>query len=480
MTLNEKLQAAIKSAKEALAANDLEAAKTHRAEAESIKAQIEEMTALDSMEGVKYTPLRPALPNTGAGEVPQVDATAQPAAIATDATPANPLAASQKAAYVTRFGDTSDSITGVLSDLHGKNFDGVYWQQRAAFNRYLRGGEKSLRNDDEKLLRQVVMTPASIRKALEEGVDDVSALKSTMVEASDVLGGYMVPVDFQMKIIERLRGLTVVRGKASQMNTSRDRVELPEATGGGSQYSSPVRVTWVDETPTLGSAGETNLTFGLRGIPVYTAMAETPLSRNLLEDSAFDIEAYLAKKFAEAAAIDEDNLFLTGSGVGKPQGILPGRANTLSLTEKLTGSSGVVTWDGLIDMMYAIDAQYRAANSVWIMNKATVGKIRKLKDSANAYLWQPFEFFGGEAGQPPRLLGYEILEQEVMPDVATNAYPILFGDLNGYQIVDRVGMTVERYLDSQTARQNLVYFVMRRRLGGQMLETWRMAAQKVT
>ena len=67
-----------------------------------------------------------------------------------------------------------------------------------------------------------------------------------------------------------------------------------------------------------------------------------------------------------------------------------------------------------------------------------------------------------------------------MSDIGAGAYPILFGSLDAYTIVDRLGMTVERYLDSQTARQNLVYFVMRRRLGGEMVETWKTVAHKVS
>ena len=382
-----------------------------------------------------------------------------------------------KAAYVKRFGTPDQEIEGVLKDLHGSNYVGAYWDQKAAFNRYLRGGEGNMKPGDDKLLKGVVMTPEAVKDALDQGIDTVGALKATMVESADSLGGYLVPVDFQTRVIQRLQGLTVMRGRASTITTNRDRVEMPKLTGGDNQYTSPVRVTWVDEVPTAGTAA-TNLTFGLEGIPVHTVMAETPLSRNMIEDAAFPIETYLSQKFAEASAIDEDNKFLIGDGVGKPQGILPGGVNGLNLTEVSTGSSGALTWGGLIDVPYAIASQYRQ-NGVWLGNRRAYGLVRKITIATSGdYAWQPFQFVGGGEGQPPMLLGYQTLEQEILPDVAAGAYPFVFGDLGGYLIVDRIGMTVERYLDSQTARQNLVYYVMRRRLGGQLVETWRFAVSK--
>lgn len=474
-----KLQAALDAAKSALAAGDLATAKTKRAEAVEILALINEGKELEEL-SKSYSPIRPDLPGTGDGSVPNIVAESNKSAVApvVEETGGD---RTKKAAYVTRFGDEESIIKGILTDLHGPSYQGTYWAQKGAFNRYLRGGEGALKGaDDRKLLSTMVMNPQAVKMALNQGVDDIGTFKATMVEAADTLGGYLVPVDFQMKMIERLAGLTIVRGRASQMNTSRDRVELPEATGASGRYTSPVRVTWVDETPTVGQLTPNYVTFGLRGINVHTAMAETPLSRNLLEDIAFDIEGYLAKKLSEAVAIDEDQQFLTGNGVGKPRGILPGNLNAMGLSEVVTGDATKVTWNGLIAATYGIPAQYRQ-EGVWLANRATYLAIAKLQDSTSGnYLWQAYQFEGGEPGRVRTLLGYPILESEVMSDIGAGAYPILFGSLDAYTIVDRLGMTVERYLDSQTARQNLVYFVMRRRLGGEMVETWKTVAHKVS
>lgn len=482
--LNKQLQALLADARKAIAENNLATAKAKRIEAEKIADQIEEMKALAATEK-RYTPIRPDLPGTTNDAVVTETASTKGRSTAVldgdegDEDEDDLGAKTRKAAYQTRFGDGESMVKGILTDLHGTNYQGEYWAQKAAFRRYLRGGESALRSGDIKLLRGLVFNPAAVKMALNQGIDDLASYRATMVEAADTLGGFMVPVDFQMRMIERLAALTIIRGRASQMNTSRDRVELPEATGADGRYTSPVRVTWVDETPTVGQLTPNYVTFGLRGINVHTAMAETPISRNLLEDMAFDIEGYLNKKLAEATALDEDQQFLIGNGVGKPRGILPGSANAMGLSEIHSGDSSNLTWNGLIAMTYGILAQYRQ-DGIWLANRATYLKIAQMQESTSkAYLWQAYQYEGGEPGRSRTLLGYPILESELMPDVGANAFPILFGSLDAYQIVDRLGMTVERYLDSQTARQNLVYFVMRRRLGGEMVETWKTVVQKV-
>lgn len=482
MELMERLQTAVANAKAAIAAGDLAALKSANAEAEGIRDMIAEAKKTEEL-SKSYAPVRPTLPNTSNDTLPQV------AGSESNTKSDKPLvagldASTRQAAYVARFGDTPSMVKQILTELHGNDHESAYWAQKAAFRRYIRGGIEALNSEHRARLSELVFTPAAVKMALNQGVEDIATFRTTMVEAADTLGGFMVPVDFQMRLLERMAGLTVIRSRASVMSTSRDRVELPEATGANGKYTSPVRVTWVDETPTVGSIAENYVTFGLRGISVHTAMAETPLSRNLIEDSAFDIEGYLAKKLAEAAAIDEDRQFILGNGVGKPLGLLPVAANSQGYTEVNSGSGSALTWDGLIKVPFSVPAQYRQQNSTWLMNKNTLQAIALMKDANNNYLLTPYAQVGGDlSSQNPighQLLGYPVLEDEDMPDIAANSYPILFGDLSAYTIVDRLGMTVERYLDSQTARQNLIYYVMRRRLGGQPLEQWRLSAQKVS
>jgi len=463
--LKVKLAAAIANGREAIKAGELDKAKEYQTEAANITAQMEVLKSFDAMvPTADPAPMRPPMPGVGDGPIVKM----QP-----DADPSEPVS-TVKAFYVQKFGEPDAVVKSILTDLHGENYEAKYWQHKGAFRRYLRRGDTALSSEDRLLLHEVIMTPDAVKAALAQGVDDVSALKATMVEAVDTLGGYTVPVDFQSRVIARLASLTVVRPRATKVATSRDKVEMVKVTGGGSQYPSAVRVTWVDETPTAGTA-DTNLTFGLESIPIHTVMAETAVSRNNLEDSVFPLESYLGDKFAEAAAIDEDNRFLTGDGNGSPQGILPDSGNGLSLSYGYNDTSTTaVEWDGLINVQYSLDAQYRQ-NAAWIGEKATYKAIRKLKDGESRYLWQPDQ----REGQPITLGGFPVLEQEAMPTVGAGTFPMIFGDLGGYLIADRVGMTIERYLDSATARQNLVYFIMRRRLGGQVMESWRFVAYKI-
>ncbi len=461
--LNRCVRAGIAAAK----AGNLKRARLLRAKAESIRK---------AMKRTVIPAQRPPLPGTTirrAGSFVAVPSTAKKKS----AKSANGLD-STKAAYINRFGEPDRAIKAILVDLHGHDYEAAYWQQRKAFNKFLRRGKEELFREEYKLLKQIVMTPNAVKMALLQGMDDVNALKATMMEAIDTLGGFAVPVDFQARVIERLMGFTVVRPRAMVNQTSRDKVEVPTGTGGDDQYTSAVRVKWVDETPPPG-ASETNLTFGMESIPIHTVMATTPLSRNLIEDSAFNIESYLTTKFAEASAIDEDNKFLIGTGAGCPEGILPNGVNALGLAEKISGHASQILWDSLIDLTFGIAAQYRSG-ATWIGERATYQDIAKIKNATSGdYLWTPYQTVGGQDAVMQPLLGYTPLEQEGMPSVGAGAYPLIFGDLQGYQIYDRIGMTVERYLDSTTAEQNMIKYVMRRRLGGQVVEPWRFCVLKV-
>lgn len=426
--------------------------------------------------------------------VASFDAPARPASLPTDAGMSNPtmpglggapqgdqpgssenvLSEMNKAIYQIRYGSEEDAIKGVLVDLHGADYEGKRLRQYAAFVKYLRQYNVEPFGEDRELLQEIILTPEYALKAIKTG-QDIVFIKATMVEAIDDLGGYVVPVDFQVEILRRLVGMTVMRGLARISTTSRDKVEIPKLTGGDDQYTTNVRVTWISETPTAGTA-DTNLTFGLEAISVHDVMAETFLSRNVVEDSAVDLVSELTTAFAEASAIDEDNQFLTGDGNGKPDGILVGGITPATgIATVNSGDATNLTADGLIDLEYEIPSQYRGS-CVWILARRSVRQMRKFKGGDGHYLWGRPDL----AGQPATFDGFPIAEQEVMPAVAASAYPVLYGDPAGYRIVDRIGMTVERFLDSSTARQNLVLYLMKRRLGGKLTHPERWGVQFIS
>lgn len=439
------------------------------------QSDVQAILASDLPADVKATLVEKALVRPVAAPAPASEPEHPPYSFQPSATQAKEDKSSpnHEAIYAMRFGAPNESVKAVLTDLYGADYYSKQLAQSAAFNRYLRGGDKALKSGDMDLLKQVILTPAYAEKAIREGWD-IGALRTTMVESIDELGGFAVPVQFQESYIERLMGLTVVRPRTAPMRTSRDRVEIPVVKGGDDQYTSGVRVTWVDEVPTAGAAA-TNLTFGMEGINVHTVMAEIAMSRNWVEDAAGDAVGTINRKFAEARAIDEDNQFLVGDGVGKPEGIIKsGTTPATGVTQVASGDADDITSDGLVDLSYAIASQYRR-NAAFVGERLTYAEVRKLKDPVTGrYLWEN----SFAAAQPPLILGYQALEQEIMPTVAANSYPLIFGDFAGYTIADRIGMTVERFLDSSTARTNTVMFVMRARMGGQVTEPWRFAVQK--
>jgi HK97 family phage major capsid protein len=437
-------------------------------EAETLTRQASALKALDDMQ-----PAAPAAEKKGAparlpfapseNDAPAAADSAQNAAI--------------KTWFVKRFGElprAAEQIAGELYD--GEDYTALTWAKHADFRRYLQRGEY-----DARLSRTVLLTPEQILDSAAHGLT-VGEIKATMVEANDELGGYLAPEDFRTAIVQRLPGMTVVRPLANVVTTSRDRITMPTSTGGTSRYTGAVRVTWVEENPGATEAA-TNATFGQLGIPVHTVMAHTDLSRNLLEDAAFNLVDYLSRQYAEAMAIDEDEQFLVGNGVGKPQGILTGTAASGApangdVTTVNSGHASLLTADGLVKVPYGLAGQYRQAGARWAGNKATLQAISLLKDGDGRYLFRPHAD-NLAAGQPTLLQGYPVLESEALPDVGANKYPLIFGNFTGYAIVDRIGLAIERYSDSTTAKTNTVVFVARRRLGGQVTEGWRFVVQKV-
>jgi len=482
MNLREKLALLVEQSRDAYEKGNIEEGNRLKGEAETVSRSLKALDELnnitiptDPASSVSGSNVATVSVVTGANQETDANKGIDTSLVAATQDDIDPVA---QAAYITRFGTTEKAVDQILVDLHGQDHQNKYWEQKKAFGIYLRSDPQlPLPTWVNKALTEVILTPEVVKGALFTGFSDVESMKATMVSGINTLGGYVVPVDVQSRIVSRIAGMTIMRGRAFTTNTSRDRVEFPVVTGGDSQYTSAVRVTWVDETPAPGVA-DTNLTWGLEHIPVHTVLATTNVSRNNLEDAAYPVESILIQKFAEASAIDEDNQFLTGDGVGKPQGVLPGGTNLRGLSEVNSGSGTDVTWDGLTKLTWGLDSQYRQ-NAVFIGARLTYQNIALLKDGENRPYWNQNAFNMSDDGKQTMLKGHMVLEQETMPAIATDAFPLLFMDPSAYQIVDRVGMTIERYLDSSTAEINQVKFVMRRRLGGQLTDTWKCAVQKI-
>lgn len=201
-------------------------------------------------------------------------------------------------------------------------------------------------------------------------------------------------------------------------------------------------------------------------IPLHELSALTKASQRLLDDSAFDVEDWLAGRIADKFARSEASAFVNGDGVDKPRGFLtaPQVENDVwewgSLGCVLTGvDGGLGGTDSLIDLVYALGAEYRASAS-FVMNSKTAGAVRKTKDDDGRFLWSD----GLAAGEPSRLLGYAVLIADDMPDVAPDATAIAFGDFGaGYTVAERPDLRVLR--DPFSAKPHVLFYATKR-VGG--------------
>lgn len=460
----EAAQAAIKAG----TPEELDKAETLLRQAE-IEKKAEQMQS-DADAATKAATLDARLPFTVGGEVK---------------TDGGTYASAVKSVYVRRYGEIDSAIDQVVKELYGtSDYATLHMAKMADLNRYCKTGIA-----DSRLMRQVLLSPTQIMAAIFDGVpvsDGQYTIKATMVEAQDTLLGYMVPETLNMQIIERLPGLTVVRGLARKFDTAGDQLSFLVRKGGNKRYTGAMRSKQTSESPTAGTF-DTNATFGKLNIPVHVNLSKVPVSKSGLEDSKLDVmNQVLMPEFQTEAALTEDGQFLTGTGAGEPQGILTGTAangapgNGDVILRASGVAASVTNMDNLVKAPWDIAGQYRAKRNpttAWAFTSATGAILATLKDGDGQYLWT--EAHGNNAqGNPDTFRGWQYKESEALPEVGANTFPIIFGDFAGYRIVDRVGWSIQRYDDSNTADTDSVVFFSRRRYGGAVGEGYRFVVIK--
>lgn len=306
----------------------------------------------------------------------------------------------------------------------------------------------------EKSEREVVARKAAFEKMLRKGEQALTAEEfKTLSVSDDANGGYLVPVEMESEILRNLASQNAVRGLADIMTLSKGNVlEQPRRTAG-------ITASWTAELAANPSA--TNPTFGMLRIPAEEMRVLVKATAQMLEDSAYNVDAFVQSEAVEAFANLEGDAFIDGNGVGKPKGVLSYPAGTSDgqVEQIVTGSAAAVTADGLISLAYGLKAAY-AKNATWIMNRATVKSIRKLKDSQGQYLWQP----GLAGGSPATILDRPYVEDDNMPvEGANNLVAVLADFKKFYKIVDKAGLAITR--DPYSSKPS-VEFLFRRRVGG--------------
>lgn len=285
---------------------------------------------------------------------------------------------------------------------------------------------------------------------------DIQAAMSTTTGSE---GGYTVATEFSRQLIEALKATGSVRSVASNIRTST-----------GAQMLFPTTDATAEEGELLAqntTAAVLETTFGQASLDVYKYSSKSiALPFELLQDSMFDIEAYIQNLLRLRLGRIQDRHHVLGTGSSQPRGVVT--ASTVGKTGT-TGQTTSVIYDDLVDLEHSIDPAYRA-NCRYMMNDSTLKALRKIKDSQNRPIFVPGYETGNPGGAPDRLLGREIVINQYMAAMAANAKSILFGDFSKFLIRDVMDVTLFRMTDSAFTLKGQVGFVAFCRSGANMVD----------
>lgn len=276
-------------------------------------------------------------------------------------------------------------------------------------------------------------------------------VKNALQVGTDSEGGYLVPDEFEHTLVQALEEENIFRGLATTIQTSSGDRKIPVVATKG-------EASWVDEEGTI---PESDDAFGQVSIGAYKLATMIKVSEELLNDSVFDLENYIAVEFGRRIGNKEEEAFFIGDGVGKPTGVLDatGGGQLGSTTSGVTS----ISFDEIMDLFYSLKSPYRK-NATFLMNDSTVKAIRKLKDGNGQYIWQP----SMTAGTPDMVLNRPILTSTYMPEIAAGNKTVVFGDFKYYWIADRQGRSFKR-LNELFAVTGQVGFVATQRVDGKLI-----------
>ncbi len=331
-----------------------------------------------------------------------------------------------------------DRINGIEAKMNRRGHSAVSADEQAelekkALNTFLRGGAEKL--------------------------DDLER-KSLTLSGNEAL----TPPEFGNEVLKALRQFSPIRQYARVVTIGASSVQYPRRTGSTS-------ATWVADTA---DRSESETAYEGVTLTPYEAATYTDVSNQLLEDNAYDLAGEIASDLGESFGIAEGTAFVSGNGTGKPTGLMQNTDIASMITGAAANFPSSNPGDVLIDMFHKLPAVH-AQNGVWIMNRNTLGVVRKFKDAQGRYL----VLDGLTAGAPVTILGRPVVEAIDMADIAANSFPILFGNLQGYRIVDRISFQLLRDPYS-LATKGQTRFHARRRVGADVTHPDRFIKLKVS
>ncbi len=353
-----------------------------------------------------------------------------------------------------------------------------------------------------------VHTQTILNNGSEKVMETKGANMKILGEGTDTGGAYWLPPDFRPDLIKKTAVMATVRPDAKVYTTGTDHITFPAVSYNGSAtddtyaqlFTAGTRLTWRNSAGSTSDFSEaTNTIAGQVNIPVQLATCAIVLMREQVEDNSFDILGYISEIGGEAFALGEESAFTNGSGAGQPQGFAShpsfgisystyatvagstywGGKVTMASTTVVWGSAGVMgsttATTGLFGMEAILPPQYEY-NAKWYASKFTYSGIKGINaGTATLPQWgfgTTWPNYSEKLDQQP-LLGYPIRKNMFVPSVSNATTFIYLGDMQGYYIVDRVGISVEVFREVYGLRDQVVVY-MRKRTGGQLVDYWRM------
>ena len=291
--------------------------------------------------------------------------------------------------------------------------------RKGAFEKYLRNGMGSLNSSERSMMAELRGT-------------------STQIAGTDSLGGFLVPQDFSNELDMATLFTGEVERLAKKLNTA-----------GGALLDYPtINDTATDAGLTAEAAAVTvqDMTFANAQLSAYNYASQVRVSMQLLQDNAFDLNAFLAEAMGERIARATNAAFTTGTGSSQPQGIITGA--TLGNT---AASATAIVADDILDLIHSIDPSYRNKPTFGLMaNDSVIAAIRALGlGSANDF---PIFIPSMEAGQPDKLFGFNLYYNNDMESaITTGKKTLLAADFSKFVVRSAGGVQMvrlnERYMD---------------------------------
>jgi HK97 family phage major capsid protein len=280
-----------------------------------------------------------------------------------------------------------------------------------------------------------------VLKTAPENLSQIS-YRNVLEVGTGAAGGFLVPKEMHDAIIQAIAQVNFMRDIATTITTANDR-DIPLGSSFGA-------ANWVAES---GPNIDVNDVLAQKTLKAWKLTKLTRVSDELLQDSAFDLSAYLASSAGKSFGMAENSAMLIGNGTSQPRGI------TLDGTAFPLGGVAI-TAPLLIDIYSTLDQMYRD-NATWIMHNSTLAAIRKLADTAGAFYFLPSLVVGA----PDTILGRPVYTSSYMPALGATNKSIVFGDISYYYIGQRAGFTLQRLMELY-AGNNQVGFLAKERVDG--------------